>query len=45
MDRATNCNSKANTSPTVAGDYKIQVVKCTKADVWRETFKLTGKVK
>ncbi len=45
MDRAANCNGAADISPTVAGDYKIEVVECMKADAWRGTFKLKISVK
>ena len=40
VDRAANCNGMADVSPTVAGDYKITVVECAKADAWKGTFKL-----
>jgi hypothetical protein len=45
MDRAANCNGTADISPTVAGDYKIEVTECLKADPWKGNFKLTLKVK
>ncbi len=45
MDRDLSCNGRANISPTVAGDYKIKVVECAKADAWRGAFKLTVKAK
>lgn len=45
MDRAANCNGTADISPTVAGDYKIEVTECLKADPWKGNFKLTVKVK
>jgi hypothetical protein len=45
VDRAANCNGSANISPTVAGDYKISVVECMKADPWKGTFKLFISVK
>jgi hypothetical protein len=45
MDRAANCNGTADISTTVEGDYRIQVVECTKADSWHGTFKLRIKVK
>ena len=45
VDRAANCNGMADVSPTVAGDYKITVVECQKADAWRGTFKLKIVVK
>lgn len=43
MDYAADCHSHAEVSPTIAGDYKISVVECNKADAWRGTFKLTVK--
>lgn len=45
MDRAANCNGEADISPTVAGDYKIAVVECQKADPWRGNVNLTITVK
>jgi hypothetical protein len=45
MDRAANCNGTADISPTVAGDYKIEVTECLKADPWKGNYKLTLKVK
>jgi hypothetical protein len=44
-DRAANCNGTADISPTVAGDYKIEVTECLKADAWKGNYKLTLKVK
>ena len=40
MDRDLSCNGRASISPTVAGDYKIIVRECMKADAWRGSFKL-----
>lgn len=40
MDRDLSCNGRASISPTVAGDYKIIVTECMKADPWSGTFKL-----
>lgn len=40
MDRDLGCNGRASISPTVAGDYKIIVTECMKADPWSGTFKL-----
>ena len=45
MDRDASCNSRADISPTVAGDYKIIVVECQKADAWKGNFKLNLSVK
>ena len=45
VDRDASCNSRAEISPTVAGDYKIVVVECLKADPWKGNFKLSVTVK
>lgn len=45
MDRDLSCNGRAEISPTVAGDYKIIVVECMKADPWRGSYKLNVSVK
>lgn len=45
MDRDLGCNGRAEIAPTVAGDYRILVVECRKADPWRGTFKLAVSVK
>lgn len=39
-DSDASCNNRREITPTVAGDYKIQVVECRKADAWRGQFKL-----
>lgn len=39
-DHDASCNGNKTVSPTVAGDYKIIVVECQKADEWRGNFKL-----
>ncbi len=39
-DYDASCNGNKTISPTVAGDYKIIVVECQKADEWRGNFKL-----
>lgn len=38
-DSDASCNNRREVTPTVAGDYKIQVVECQKADPWRGTFR------
>jgi hypothetical protein len=38
-DSDASCNNRREITPTVAGDYKIQVVECQKADAWRGTFR------
>lgn len=44
-DMDLSCHSNATVKPTIAGDYKIQVVECKKADPWKGkfTFKVTVK--
>ncbi len=44
-DMDLSCHSNATVAPTVAGDYKIQVVECQKADPWKGSFKLKVTVK
>lgn len=39
-DYDLGCNGKKSISPTIAGDYKITVVECQKADAWRGKFNL-----
>ena len=39
-DYGLDCHSGYEIAPTVAGDYKLTVSECTKADAWRGTFKL-----
>jgi len=38
-DADASCNNRKEISPTVAGDYKITVVQCQKADEWRGNFR------
>ncbi len=42
-DADASCNSRREVSPTIAGDYTIEVVECRKADPWngRFTFRVT----
>lgn len=37
-DMDLSCHSNATVKPTIAGDYKIQVVECKKADPWKGKF-------
>ena len=37
-DSDASCNNRRKISPTVAGDYYIEVVECRKADEWRGRF-------
>lgn len=43
QDMAADCHDRNEVTPTVAGDYKITVVECLKADPFkgRFTFKVT----
>lgn len=34
-----SCNDRREITPTIAGDYKIRVVECQKADPWRGRFR------
>ena len=40
QDMAADCHSVADVDRTDAGDYKLTVQECTKADRWRGTFKV-----
>ena len=44
-DSDASCNNRREVTPTVAGDYHIQVVECMKADSWKGTFKFRVTVK
>ena len=37
-DSDASCNNRREVSPTEAGDYRIEVVECLKADPWRGRF-------
>jgi len=37
-DSDASCNSRREVSPTEAGDYRIEVVECLKAEPWRGRF-------
>ena len=37
-DSDASCNNRKEISPTTAGDYRIEVVECRKADPWRGRF-------
>lgn len=39
-DSDASCNNRKEITPTRAGDYRIEVVECQKADAWRGSFKL-----
>jgi hypothetical protein len=40
QDMAADCHSRADVDRTDAGDYKLTVQECSKADAWRGTFKV-----
>ena len=44
-DSDMSCNNRHEITPTVAGDYQIQVVECPKADRWRGTFQFRVSVR
>lgn len=44
-DMDLSCHSKAKVKLTIAGDYKIQVVECKKADPWQGRYSLKVTVK
>lgn len=44
-DMDLSCHSNATVKPTIAGDYKIQVVECKKADPWKGSYSLNVTVK
>ena len=37
-DSDASCNNRRETFPTIAGDYRIEVIECRKADPWRGRF-------
>ena len=43
-DSDASCNNRKEITPTVAGDYRIEVFECMKADRWRGNFKLKVRV-
>ncbi len=40
QDMAADCHAFNEITPTAAGDYKITVTECMKADAWKGKFKL-----
>jgi hypothetical protein len=38
-DSDASCNNRREITPTIAGDYRIEVVECQKADPWRGRFR------
>lgn len=43
-DQDASCNNHKKIFPTVAGDYKVQVVECRKTDAWQGKFHLKVEV-
>ena len=43
-DSDASCNNRKEITPTQAGDYRIEVYECMKADAWRGNFKLKVRV-
>jgi hypothetical protein len=43
-DSDASCNNRKEITPTVAGDYRIEVYECMKADAWRGNFRLKVRV-
>ena len=43
-DADASCNNRREISPTRAGDYRIEVTECRKADPWRGEFRLRVRV-
>ena len=39
-DMAADCHDRHEVNPTAAGNYKIFVTECLKADAWRGRFRL-----
>ncbi|MFX5302173.1 hypothetical protein ABTD13_18150, partial [Acinetobacter baumannii] len=37
-DSDASCNARKEVTPTVAGDYRIEVIECRKAEPWRGRF-------
>ena len=44
QDMAADCHDRNEVNPTAAGDYRITVVECTKADAWKGRFKFRVRV-
>ncbi len=40
QDMAADCHDRNEVSPTTAGDYKITITECMKADRWRGPFRM-----
>ena len=44
-DAEANCNNRKTIENTAAGDYRIEVTECAKADAWSGSFKVKFTVK
>ena len=44
-DLAADCHDRHEISPTAAGDYRIRVTECQKADPWRGSFRFRVSVR
>ncbi len=44
-DAEANCNNNKTVENTAAGDYRIEVIECAKADAWSGSFKIRFTVK
>ena len=44
-DSDASCNDRRMATPTAAGDYRITVVECRKADPWRGRFRFRVSVR
>lgn len=44
-DSDASCNNHKEITPTVAGNYILEITECQKADRWRGSFRLSVRVK
>lgn len=44
-DSDASCNNRKEVTPTIAGDYVLEVIECKKADPWRGSFRLRVSVR
>lgn len=45
IDSEANCNNRKKIENTSAGDYRIEVAECAKANEWRGSFKIKFSVR
>ena len=38
-DSDASCNNRREISPTMAGDYRLEIVECRKADKWKGVYR------